>query len=222
MFAISEEEQAAQNLKMREGLKRFRDGRSSETVNVIKTSDFMRFDPPKAQGSVGVESGTSPVPWVKAATETGSHLNRLHNELVRFAQWLEASALEHKVRELLIKLIQTKFGLDGKCGRPLAVAFGSHYTQLYLPDGDIDLSVVNEVEYSTMDDLKYDMYRLSDALRSSKFGQDVQVIVGARIPLVKFKCGRTGVQVDVSFSTSTGKGPRESSDFVLRMVRLNF
>jgi non-canonical poly(A) RNA polymerase PAPD5/7 len=87
--------------------------------------------------------------------------------------------------------------------------FGSFPSGLYLPTGDIDLVLCSD---SVMDGgrarytNKSALYAFKSMLINSGLANhnDIELIIGARVPLVKFIDSRTGLKVDVSFENLTG------------------
>ncbi len=51
---------------------------------------------------------------------------------------------------------------------------------------------------------KQDLHILAGHFRTGMVGMDIRTIVGARVPLVKFKETATGIPVDISFNITSG------------------
>lgn len=81
------------------------------------------------------------VPWVKPETlSIENPMIRLHNEIIEFYAYIKPSVAEHLRREQSIaKLKHFLFEELPDCQ---ILSFGSYATQLYLPNGDIDLVVL--------------------------------------------------------------------------------
>lgn len=87
--------------------------------------------------------------------------------------------------------------------------FGSFPSGLYLPTGDLDLVLCSDsvmgggrARYNN----KSALWALRSMLMHSGIAKqdDIELISGARVPLVKFIDSRTGLKVDVSFENLTG------------------
>ncbi len=80
-----------------------------------------------------------------------------------------------------------------------AVTFGSFYTGLFLPDGDIDLFLVGQNSYmGKVSPLsRASMKMFADYITSRKLGLGVKMIASARVPIVKFVCSKTGTLMHV-------------------------
>lgn len=92
---------------------------------------------------------------------------------------------EYAIRKAVIETI-THYVL--KWNKDLqVVAFGSWQTQLYLPTGDLDLVVVpppGEV-YGPQSTRNF-LTRLSSAIRKSGIADKIALVLGAKVPIVKF------------------------------------
>lgn len=88
--------------------------------------------------------------------------------------------------------------------------FGSFAAGLYLPNADMDLVVVsNEFIRSgqkTACQTNASMHRFAKYLRNASIAQadSIEVIVHAKVPLIKFVDLVTGIRVDISFENMTG------------------
>ncbi|KAF9948600.1 hypothetical protein BGZ72_009504 [Mortierella alpina] len=121
----------------------------------------------------------------------------LTQELKDFVQYISPTDEEHKVRHFVVKRVE-------QCVRAIwpdarVAVFGSFETKLYLPTSDMDMVV-----FSDRDVTKQDLYTLATHFRAEMVGMDVRAIVGARVPLVKFKETATGIPVDISFNITSG------------------
>jgi non-canonical poly(A) RNA polymerase PAPD5/7 len=89
-------------------------------------------------------------------------------------------------------------------------AFGSFAAGFYLPNADMDLVLVSQSFANTgrkvIAQSRNQMMRIKDCLYNAGIAKpdSVEVIAGARVPLVKYVDRLTGIKVDMSFENSTG------------------
>ncbi|KAG0317121.1 hypothetical protein BG000_004639 [Podila horticola] len=118
-------------------------------------------------------------------------------ELKDFVQYISPTREEHQVRRYVYQVVQD---LVKSIWRGAEVrVFGSFDTQLYLPTSDLDLVVLADVNLG-----QNALYKLSAKLRTENIGTNIEVIRGAKVPLVKFKERITGFACDVSFDIKSG------------------
>lgn len=84
--------------------------------------------------------------------------------------------------------------------------FGSFDSDLFLPGSDIDAVIVLPGAGPTDRPGPRTLHALADALVAAGVSllEDVQVIAGARIPIVKYRDAATAFEVDVGFNARTG------------------
>ncbi|KAF4662077.1 hypothetical protein FOL47_006407 [Perkinsus chesapeaki] len=122
----------------------------------------------------------------------------LHQELVAFGKWLNATPLEKAERHGVV--LDVRRITSALWPEAVVVEFGSSWTGLNLPDGDIDLAIQrlpgpNHVR----ENLKVLMNQFAKALHASNIATHIHVIDTARVPIVKFIDRRSGFSVDVAF-----------------------
>ncbi|EER05637.1 TRF4/5 nucletotidyl transferase, putative [Perkinsus marinus ATCC 50983] len=122
----------------------------------------------------------------------------LHSELVAFGKWLDATPQEKEERRKIV--LDVRAITNALWPEAVVVEFGSSWTGLNLPDGDIDLAIQrlpgpNHVR----ENLKLLMNQFAKALHVSKIATHIHVIDTARVPIVKFIDRRSGFSVDVAF-----------------------
>jgi non-canonical poly(A) RNA polymerase PAPD5/7 len=133
---------------------------------------------------------------------------RLHKEIVDFYEYVRPRDFEERIRgEVVDDLKQFCRRLWGDAE---VYSFGSYPTGLYLPTSDMDLVVVSDQVLHGNGPPKYTdrrfLYKFGDGLRKSGRVHDNQIefIVWARVPLVKFVDRRTRLKIDVSFENPGG------------------
>jgi non-canonical poly(A) RNA polymerase PAPD5/7 len=131
----------------------------------------------------------------------------LHKEVVDFYDYIKPRDFEERLRGELVQDLK-KF-----CRNVFRDAevypFGSFPSGLYLPTADMDLVFMSDA-YANGRAAKYctksALYRFRNQLMQNKIAweDEIDLIVGAKVPLVKFIEHKTGLKVDVSFENSTG------------------
>ncbi|KAK6353148.1 hypothetical protein TWF696_005138 [Orbilia brochopaga] len=131
----------------------------------------------------------------------------LHKEIIDFYDYIKPQAYEHAVRHDLVrrlrKIVQSTWP-DADIQ-----AFGSFAAEIYLPTSDMDIVVMSRQFFQTSKP-KYDtvgnIRKLTRILRDSDVAQSHSVvpIVGAKVPIIKYKDRLTGLSVDISFENASG------------------
>lgn len=127
--------------------------------------------------------------------------------MVDFYDYIKPRDFEDRLRGELVKDLK-KFCRD--VFRDAEVyPFGSFPSGLYLPIADMDMVLMSD-DFARGRDAKYCtksfLYRFRGQLLSHGIAwqNEIELIVGAKVPLVKFIEHRTGLKVDMSFENSTG------------------
>jgi len=87
--------------------------------------------------------------------------------------------------------------------------FGSYATDLYLPDGDLDIIVRNCTSPVTKA-----LHRISARIQQS--ATNVLVIAHAKVPILKFQDAESQIWVDISVNTGNGEGNTRMVNYFLR------
>jgi DNA polymerase sigma len=200
--------QADSNRRMREKLKArpFSAVPSAYTA----TGDVISFP-------TETDSSLDPPPWFKLIRSSispdakGSFFLNLNQEMCAFTQWLKPTTDEVEMRDRLL-------GVLGKAVRRVnraaqVVIFGSVYTGLCLPDGDLDLAVTGlSITHMSRHEKKTVMKRLAKILIDDGTASNVEVVDTARVPIVKFITKANLVSIDIAFGLD--KNPRRTSEWV--------
>lgn len=167
----------------------------------------------QANGSVLPEwvpgSTTDPVPWLRQSDTITANVGfRLHKEICDFYEFVRPRKFEQAVRqELLTRLQDVVSRHMSNCN---VRSFGSFAAGLYLPNADMDVVVISDKFQESGRKLvcqsKTKLYAFGDFIRASGIAQkgSVEVIAGAKVPLIKFIDQITMIKVDVSFENNTG------------------
>ena len=184
----------------------------------------------QANGSVLPEwvpgQATDPVPWLRRSDTITANAGfrsvlprivlqkgltngcRLHKEICDFYEFVRPRKFEQTVRqELLIRLQHVLISHIPNCK---VHSFGSFAAGLYLPNADMDVVVISNsfrsLGQKVVCQTKKQLFRLGDFIKSSGIAREgtMEVIIGAKVPLVKFVDRITAIKVDVSFENNTG------------------
>ncbi|KAK6539906.1 hypothetical protein TWF694_008741 [Orbilia ellipsospora] len=151
-------------------------------------------------------------PWFKPLTVMNHTVSlypavTLHKEIIDFCKFMKPLPFEHIVRHDIVRRVKA---VVNRLWRDADVqSFGSFANETYLPTSDMDLVVLsNQFIESGMP--KYhnnsNIRKLYNALASARIAKPntLAAITGARVPLIKFKDGLTGISVDISFENPSG------------------
>ena len=132
---------------------------------------------------------------------------RLHDEISHFFTYVSPRSFERQMRDDLIRRVQAAFGRH--IPNAIVQAFGSVATNLYLPNGDIDLVVMSSsYRYSGIPEIATHRRHLHTLMRSviqtTRLGHNCQVIPSAKVPIIKFIDSKTFLPVDISFENDSG------------------
>ncbi|CEP01005.1 unnamed protein product (mitochondrion) [Plasmodiophora brassicae] len=139
-------------------------------------------------------------PWRCAASHLAglSITEVLHEELVRFCEFISPTPAEHAARDGLIDRFH-QLAAELFPGAEVVV-FGSVATRLYLPVSDLDLVIFYETS-----DPKLCLRVLAEQLQARNLVAYIELILTARVPIVKFKDAQTGISVDVCMNVENGR-----------------
>lgn len=159
-------------------------------------------------------ASTSPaLSWKEALTRMNEDLDffgRLHEEICALISWLEPTPEELLLRQrVLARVTIVAQTLWPKCE---VCSFGSYYTGLWLPNGDMDICLMN-----VPGDQAANLRLLTVCLTRLGIPLAVEIIASARVPIVKFIDSETGVPVDISLNTDSAVA---TSNYVLEQVYL--
>uniref|UniRef100_M4B1R5 Uncharacterized protein n=1 Tax=Hyaloperonospora arabidopsidis (strain Emoy2) TaxID=559515 RepID=M4B1R5_HYAAE len=151
-------------------------------------------------------------PWMVQEKErcgTPNVYARLHEEIMDFVRFVSPTEQERWSREELIQEMQeiVKELWPGAT----VETFGSHYTQMFLPQSDIDM-VLFGVPGGTEP-----LFKLAQCLEEKDLVSYLEVIHKARIPIVKMVHKASDIHVDVSFNVAGGLA---TGDLVKHFMRV--
>lgn len=141
-------------------------------------------------------------PWL-TAKDSKKDLHpfvRLHNEILAFCDYIEPSEKEMAIRK---SVVQEMTSLVQECFPEATVhVFGSQMTKIMSPTSDIDLVMLNVADsYGNSVDC---LHKLADRMRRKRVASYLEVVDGAKVPIVKLDHIESGLAVDICCNTSTG------------------
>ncbi|KAE8453615.1 hypothetical protein EG329_009126 [Mollisiaceae sp. DMI_Dod_QoI] len=154
-------------------------------------------------------SGQSPTPWVSIDHSDSANMGVwLHKEIMDFYHYVKPRGFEQFIRVKLVEELRAKvrgfFSQDADI-----LSFGSFPAGLYLPTADMDLVCVSNTFMrgtKPMFHRKDALFRFRNFIQDHKIALDnkVEVVSGAKVPLVKYVDRVTGLKIDISFENDTG------------------
>ncbi|KAL2162340.1 hypothetical protein VTH06DRAFT_7253 [Thermothelomyces fergusii] len=147
-------------------------------------------------------------PWMQVDHSRSANMAVwLHKEVVDFYDYIKPRDFEERLRNELVQ------DLKQFCRRVFRDAevypFGSFPSGLYLPTADMDMVFMSDA-YANGGPAKYHtksfLHRFRGQLVNHKVAweNEIELILHAKVPLVKFIEHKTGLKVDVSFENNTG------------------
>lgn len=152
-------------------------------------------------GSVNVQTPTSLYPWIKAHNHSQQKeiADWLTMEMKDFVNYISPSKEEIMARNKVVSNLTEQIKV---CWPGVEVqVFGSFATDLYLPGSDIDMVVISPTGDC---ENRHKLYQLSSFLRQKKIAKDIEVIAGAKVPIIKFVDPTTNIHLDISFERTNG------------------
>jgi non-canonical poly(A) RNA polymerase PAPD5/7 len=158
--------------------------------------------------------------WLVTANTRGKRcasnniMHKLAHEIRAFADYIQPEPHEHIIRQWLIGRVRHE--IHALFGSPPSlkstvndswadlVVVGSFTYQLYLPNGDIDATVIHSPGFKWSEDQMMDRVAamlVEKRLAERKF---VTVLKSARIPIIKFTEKSSGLAMDISFAKQSG------------------
>lgn len=141
---------------------------------------------------------------------------RLHNEILAFYDWVKPRAYEDMIRRDLIDRIQNVFDSQPKFRDMEIRAFGSFASGLYLPVADMDLVILSPgfrrygretfVPYRRTSGGRISIYEVARVIERANVvaSGSMEIISGARVPILKWVDRLTGLKVDMAFDNDSG------------------
>lgn len=224
-FAFEDEEanaeQAQRNASMRDMLRQRRQGLEAQP-EAAAPEEFMSVKAasggtssssrPAMGGPWNADGGLAPPvassedrpPWFVHRPHLENTVLRLHEELLDFAEFMGHTKDELQARKRWVKTIAaTCRSLWPDCQ---VKVFGSFSTGLSLPNGDVDVAVLDVAERPGQA-----MKMLADRLLSNGEISWLEIIESAKVPVCKLRQQVSGLRADVVFNQPDGI---ETSKFI--------
>ena len=166
--------------------------------------DFVSFDeipPPQSPPRVPARSHT----WTSTTREFDgdSVLLTLHEELIDFGLAFQPTRAELAARADLMQRMRAVVATVWPTAE--VRAFGSYDTDLFLPESDIDIVCLNTGVKASQKHRALALQRLGAAIRKARWPKAELTVIGkARVPIVKFVDGESGIAVDVCLEERSG------------------
>ncbi|KAG8953022.1 hypothetical protein FRC03_011941 [Tulasnella sp. 419] len=122
----------------------------------------------------------------------------LQDEVLAFVDWMAPTSVEHATREMVVEHIRRQ--VVGLYNGATVHAFGSFATGLYLPGGDIDLVILIKTDVEVLRVLR----SLAKRLQKCGIARNIQVISGAKVPIIKFNSTVGDFHIDISINQDNG------------------
>ncbi|GMF52263.1 unnamed protein product [Phytophthora fragariaefolia] len=137
-------------------------------------------------------------PWMRQRQGyfNGNVYEGLHDEIMDFVSFISPTEQELRARAELIE--EMRHVVKGLWPEATVETFGSHYTQMFLPQSDIDMVLFGVPEG------KAPLFKLAQCLEEKELVSYLEVIDKARIPIVKMVHKASDIHVDVSFNVAGG------------------
>lgn len=188
-------EQASRNLRMRDKLKLARE-RKQAAEPEAKGADFEEFmGVTKAAPKAAIDEHMPP--WFEARPHIENTVLRLHEELLDFVVFMQHSPEEVEARRDWVRTI-------GNACRSLwpsceVRVFGSFFTGLSLPNGDVDIAIL-DVPCRPATAMKI----LADKMLAQGEISWLEIIESAKVPVAKLRSQSYGLRADVVFNQPDG------------------
>eukprot|EP00438_Fugacium_kawagutii_P031625 Skav216549 [mRNA] locus=scaffold1776:286596:287948:- [translate_table: standard] len=173
-----------------------------EAFMAVKNSGSRQFRSRQA-----VDEGQPP--WFVSRPHIENTVLRLHEEILDFIDFMQHTREEiHARRKWVQSIKEACVALWPACK---VVVFGSFFTGLSLPNGDVDVAV-SEIPCKSGTAMKM----LADHMLSKGQISWLEIIETAKVPVMKVRSQSSGLRADVVFSQPDGL---ESSKFIRSKVK---
>uniref|UniRef100_A0A7S1KL45 Polynucleotide adenylyltransferase n=1 Tax=Percolomonas cosmopolitus TaxID=63605 RepID=A0A7S1KL45_9EUKA len=151
-------------------------------------------------------------PWIKNGKEYDPHPTlALHQEIIDFVRLIEETDEERKYRIKIIESIQNIIlQMDTTAEFEL---YGSFPVKLMIPGSDVDI-LMKSKRIDNKSKNKAFMFKLRNALQASGLVSQVQVIVGANVPIMKIQERKTQHWFDLHVDYDRSKNVNLVVNFV--------
>mmetsp|Transcript_91948 Transcript_91948/g.231189 ORF Transcript_91948/g.231189 Transcript_91948/m.231189 type:complete len:490 (-) Transcript_91948:113-1582(-) len=205
-------EQAGRNIRMRQLLRERRERKATSEVpppQEVTPEDFMEVGKGGGTSSRRAVVKENQPPWYVARPHLENVALRLHEELLDFDQFMKHTPEEIQARRDWVRTI------GGVCRnlwpKSQIRIFGSFYTGLSLPNGDVDVAVLN-VPCRPGTAMKI----LADTMLASGEISWLEIIESAKVPVMKVRSRSCGLRADIVFNMQDGL---QTSKFIRQSLK---
>lgn len=203
-------EQAGRNASMRDRLRQVREEKRATVTSdtPVLPEEFMGCAAVAPSGRIAVDENQPP--WFVMRPHVENVALRLHEELLDFMDFMKPTKFEVETRRNWVRTIaKAAKTLWPKCEVRI---FGSFFTGLTLPNGDVDVSVLNcPCKPAT------GMKMLVDHMLELGEISWLEIIESAKVPVAKIRSQTCGLRADLVFNQPDGI---ETSKFIKEQLRL--
>ncbi|WVQ80426.1 hypothetical protein IAT38_002531 [Cryptococcus sp. DSM 104549] len=141
-------------------------------------------------------------PWTDLVDlgEVHDSIDLLNQEIAAFYKYVSPTPEEFEVRLFVIEWITRS--IVGLWPDAEITPFGSWLTQLYLPQGDIDI-VVSTKQFSQSNRVRL-LTEMAGCIRRNKIAHQVVILSNAKVPIIKFVTLIGNINVDISLNQVNG------------------
>ncbi|KIJ52550.1 hypothetical protein M422DRAFT_776178 [Sphaerobolus stellatus SS14] len=169
------------------------------------------------------ESVTKIIPWLEGYHGWMECINvteALNLEISLFGEYMRATEVERCVRRMTIETIRRT--IKRSCPDSQVLVFGSYTTDLYLPDGDINVTIESAKLGKEMSQGRNSrinvLNRIGGALKRGGITNDFCAIHSAKVPIIKFKSTLASISIDISINQTDGMKTTEGANHLLAHV----
>lgn len=163
---------------------------------ILKNNSKLEFIP---FSNNRIVNSPNQAPWVKSSTSKFEDpVLMLHEEILDFFDFMQPTQNEKQMRADLVERIRV-IAKELWPGSEIIV-FGSFETGLWLPNSDLDMAILTTSPESTEELIN----TLAHKLCSLGMMSEMDRILSASVPILKFKDKSTGIYVDICFNTENG------------------
>ncbi|KAI0183866.1 hypothetical protein EV127DRAFT_486713 [Xylaria flabelliformis] len=152
--------------------------------------------------------GENPCPWaIEDHSGVSNFGTRLHMEIKDFYDYVSPRDFEERLRQDLVSKLESLVQKKWRNARILP--FGSFMSGLYLPTADMDIAICSQGfidgKQALFDKKKF-LWQMKSHIEMRKvaYGDSVEPITRAKVPLLKYTDDYTGLKVDISFEKMDG------------------
>jgi non-canonical poly(A) RNA polymerase PAPD5/7 len=174
---------------------RFKGNWNIESATTNDGASLEAQDAPSTDGAHKKKrTTTSPTPAAQNKNPVTSPWIYLHNEIISYRNHVSPSQSDLQERERVIELVRST--AKDLWPQSATRVFGSTATGLCLPDSDVDICVFDTSPNA--------IYRLSNAFKTRRMVEMLQVLDKAYVPIIKLKFLNSPFTCDISFDQPGG------------------